>query len=811
VNTHHGDLEAAADQILAARMDESETASKPAASKPAASKPAASKPAAPKPAASKPAARKPGQAAEQDEAVVLICEPSQHGGTGHANTALGSAYNTQAKTQLECEQGAAREAHSAAANTLEAWLKRQPEQKVLLVGMGQFYDQYAAAGQIVKHRGIRPFAADHGALFLVSGKGPAMAIRATSTHRAGDEERRRDQDGELYTKVEFIGEYGGVLEWEQAERELRVDGQTQASRPQGGKSKGGKSKPPPRAITLEDADGQEITLAARIEEEEDDDDEELLGSLGRLDLSRGSPDSDEYVVPGTSLELALVSFFAPQPLAACRVAPRTSLYVGENAFEQAPSGVELGLLGHLQSAKQDQVFINVTDPFCLITVGVQGSGKSHTTACILESCLLPFPPVVNAHQPMAVLVCHYDQSEVNCCEATGLSNPSAKVAFLLSAYGDTMIPPSLSDSQILVLCSPSFYHQRSKYYAGVCEVRPLLFKWKSLKAQQLKKLMKLDESSTQLYVALMLDMLRDFQRQEKVPAYEDFIQQVQDLATVPGQSGPLKQRFQMLSSFVYESDKNESLRDVGVDLADVMEAGRMVVVDLTDPMMSPADANGVFQVLLETFRFKQIPRAGKLVAFDEAHRYMGMHGESDALAQEITNCARLMRHEGMRLVISTQSPKVMPEELLELTTVLISHRFQSNDWHTYLAKKVPLPEGSFETIRSLAPGEALVYSARPCLTAQDEMGRGAEVIRVQVRKRLTADRGASRVNRKMLNKQFVPARDASGASAGVPLPLPHTLVAAGAASAPRSHFDSAKEEEEEEQIAAVTAASSLMH
>jgi len=166
------DLEAAADQILAARMDESETASKPAASKPAASKPAASKPAAskpaaPKPAASKPAARKPGQAAEQDEAVVLICEPSQHGGTGHANTALGSAYNTQAKTQLECEQGAAREAHSAAADTLEAWLKRQPEQKVLLVGMGQFYDQYAAAGQIVKHRGIRPFAADRCALSSV--------------------------------------------------------------------------------------------------------------------------------------------------------------------------------------------------------------------------------------------------------------------------------------------------------------------------------------------------------------------------------------------------------------------------------------------------------------------------------------------------------------------------------------------------------------------------------------------------------------------------------------------------------------------
>ena len=186
------DLEAAADQILSARslsgmpsfsklsLDESETAvlqnDLPWTGTPS----AASKPAAPKPAASKPAAPKP----------------------------------------------AAPEAHSAAADTLEAWLRRQPEQKVLLVGMGQFYHQYAAAGQTVKHRGIRPFAADHGPRFLVSGKGKAMAICATSSHRAGGEERRHDRDGELYTKVEFIGEYGGVLEWEQAERDLRVDDQT---------------------------------------------------------------------------------------------------------------------------------------------------------------------------------------------------------------------------------------------------------------------------------------------------------------------------------------------------------------------------------------------------------------------------------------------------------------------------------------------------------------------------------------------------------------------------------------------------------
>ena len=167
------DLEAAADQILSARslsgmpsfsrlsLDESETAVlQNGLPWTTATPPAASKPAAPKPASS--------------------------------------------------------DAHSAAADTLEAWLRRQPGQKVVLTELGRFYDEYAAAGQAIKHRGIRPFAADHGQRFLVTGQGPAMAIRAASSNRAGDEERRHDQDGQLYTKVEFIGEYGGVLEWEQA-------------------------------------------------------------------------------------------------------------------------------------------------------------------------------------------------------------------------------------------------------------------------------------------------------------------------------------------------------------------------------------------------------------------------------------------------------------------------------------------------------------------------------------------------------------------------------------------------------------------
>ena len=464
---------------------------------------------------------------------------------------------------------------------------------------------------------------------------------------------------------------------------------------------------------------------------------------------------------------------------------RTALYTDPRNC--APTDVEMGLLGHMTEAPHTELFLNVTDPFCLVTVGVQGAGKSHTTNCVLEACLLPFPHVVQVRQPMAALVCHYDQSDVNCCEATGLAHVNREVARILresthgvsgsdgggggdddeGADGDdetedessgadetsTPLPhhppsppaPCLDGDKLLVLCSPANFKQRKAFYNGVCTVKPLLFKWSWLNAAQIKMLMRLDESSEQLYVAVMLDKLRDYQRHGKVPKFDTFVTEFK-AACSGSQSAPVEQRFQLLSSLVFESKQNEDIRDEGCDLADEMVAGRMVVADLTDPMMSPAEANGVFQVLLATFRTKRIDGAGKIVAFDEAHRYMGLNGESDALARSITDCARLMRHEGLRLLISTQSPKAMPEELLELTTVLIAHRYQSGDWHTYLSKKLPLPEDSFRHIRVLEPGEALVYSARPCI-AESAEGPLEEVLRVQVRKRLTADRGTSHLNR----------------------------------------------------------------
>ena len=72
----------------------------------------------------------------------------------------------------------------------------------------------------------------------------------------------------------------------------------------------------------------------------------------------------------------------------------------------------------------------------------------------------------------------------------------------------------------------------------------------------------------------------------------------------PSQASPLMQRLQVLECFVAESD-----RSVGtgtsknhVTLESCVGSGTMCVVDLTDPLLSVADANTLFTVILERFR-----------------------------------------------------------------------------------------------------------------------------------------------------------------------------------------------------------------
>ena len=189
--------------------------------------------------------------------------------------------------------------------------------------------------------------------------------------------------------------------------------------------------------------------------------------------------------------------------------------------------------------EEDAIYVNTSLPFCAVCIGVQGAGKSHTMNVLLENCLIPCSlpegrPLVVLPQAMCGLVMHFDQSESNMCEAVGLRESA-------SAFRD--IPGALAVQDLVILVSPSYYQQRKKFYGDNpnCRVYPLLFDWASITATQLRKLMRLSDKDAQLYVSVMLNMLRDYQREQMIPDFESFLNQVKSLCTVTGQAGPLEQ------------------------------------------------------------------------------------------------------------------------------------------------------------------------------------------------------------------------------------------------------------------------------
>merc|ERR1711991_1120048 len=48
---------------------------------------------------------------------------------------------------------------------------------------------------------------------------------------------------------------------------------------------------------------------------------------------------------------------------------------------------EYGLLG--KSITDSHIYLNTHIPFASVCVGNQGTGKSHTLACIIENCMIP--------------------------------------------------------------------------------------------------------------------------------------------------------------------------------------------------------------------------------------------------------------------------------------------------------------------------------------------------------------------------------------------------------------------------------------
>jgi DNA helicase HerA-like ATPase len=178
--------------------------------------------------------------------------------------------------------------------------------------------------------------------------------------------------------------------------------------------------------------------------------------------------------------------------------------------------------------------------------------------------------------------------------------------------------------------------------------------------------------------------------------------------------------------------------DDTTNLGQLLRPGRMVIVDLRDEFMEKDQALGLFVVLLQLFSevTYQGRKFNKLVVFDEAHKYI----ESPDLVAGLVEVVREMRHKGTSIMVASQDPPSVPVSLIELSSQIILHKFNSPAWLKHIQKANAALAGlTPEKMAHLKPGEAYVWSSK---ASDDAFSKGA--LKVRCRPRVTQHGGATK-------------------------------------------------------------------
>ncbi|OJJ47412.1 hypothetical protein ASPZODRAFT_159282 [Penicilliopsis zonata CBS 506.65] len=421
-----------------------------------------------------------------------------------------------------------------------------------------------------------------------------------------------------------------------------------------------------------------------------------------------------------------------------------------------------------EQQQDPRLFFNITPPSSTFICGSQGSGKSHTLSCMLESCLIP-SKAGRLPNPLTAVVFHYDtfvsDQMGSPCEAAYLSsNPAVKVR---------------------VLCSPTNIQTMKKTYSRFSnvDIQPLEIDQGDLNTKRMLDLMAVDPqaSAMPLYMHTIQRILRQMRISQQQSGaefdYQEFKQRLWDCGLSPGQMEPLKQRLDTLESFMPQATaastkkgRKHTQQNKGTNWEP--KGSQLIIVDLSCPCISPETACSLFNVCLSIF-LEQDPNIGRVVALDEAHKYMNSSSEAEAFTSSLLASIRLQRHLGVRVIISTQEPTISTA-LLNLCSTTIVHRFTSPEWLRALNKhlaaaaydsltyKRGLKEEDecdilgddasplFNQIVRLKVGEALLFSPTAIVDVQscdDGSFRfrrlGDDYLTVRVRSRLTQDGGKS--------------------------------------------------------------------
>ncbi|KAF2023671.1 hypothetical protein EK21DRAFT_80342 [Setomelanomma holmii] len=395
---------------------------------------------------------------------------------------------------------------------------------------------------------------------------------------------------------------------------------------------------------------------------------------------------------------------------------------------------QFGFLGSIHAEDSEmKIFQNTNVPFSTFICGVQGSGKSHTTACMLENALIATPHLGRLQAPVSALVFSYGEF------SNGGSGFDVSEAAYLAAANASVSTHRVK--KVTVLTSPS-NPAIAKFYRAIpgVEVIPFKLKARTLDIGTLLTLMAVNEKSeVPLYMAKVESILRTIatESEDGLFDYNLFKERLTMEYFDPKQTAMLQMRLGLLESFL---DTTNLLPEPKY------RPGEITIIDLSDPFVTPNTACILFKLGME--RFMQSRVQGKMVVLDEAHKYMLNTPGSKILNDYLVTLIRLQRHKGARVIISTQEPTVSTN-LIALCSVTVIHCFTSPAWYAALKKHISAMDDDrqmMHQIEGLETGEALVYSPNAVLSKNDdgslEKATG-RLLRLDIRKRITRDGGES--------------------------------------------------------------------
>jgi hypothetical protein len=398
--------------------------------------------------------------------------------------------------------------------------------------------------------------------------------------------------------------------------------------------------------------------------------------------------------------------------------PKFDIIVGKTSTSE-----QYGILGKV-IANDKPIALDLSETNTISLFGVQGGGKSYTIGTITEMVLKQFSHINELPAPLAGVIFHYSESMDYEPEFTSMIKPNDKMEELRKLKeGYNANPASLSD--VIILAPKTKVNERREQFPSV-DVFPISFNSNELSVQDWMFLLGAIGNDSS-YIRQLKAIMRNIRDNISLNGLRNNVADSTLLSN--SQKTLAEQRIQFADEYI---DDSSAIRDL-------LRPGRLIIVDLRDEFIEKDEALGLFVVMLNIFSsvktFNSIP-FNKFIVFDEAHKYM----DNKDLTNSIVTSIREMRHKGVSIMIASQDPLSLPNEIIELSSIVLLHKFNSPQWVKHIQKSITqLSHLTPLELSSLSPGEGYLWA-----TKSTDKGIMNRPVKVSTRPRVTKHGGETK-------------------------------------------------------------------